>query len=239
MNFHRSLAAGAAALAALALSGTVASAQNWTGLYLGANLGGSWANNSASYSQAGGNGAFSTSNRNSSAIGGGQAGYNWQSGQLVFGLETDISFRNNTANGTFFPFPANTVDAVSLSQSERWLGTLRPRVGFASNAWLFYVTGGLAYGNIQHSYFENRTTVAGQNRFISDSTTKSGWTLGGGVEWALSRNWTIGAEYLRVDLGSSSLSLPAQTVGGLPFPASSANFSDRSDIVRAKVNYRF
>jgi outer membrane immunogenic protein len=97
----------------------------------------------------------------------------------------------------------------------------------------------LAYGEVEHSSLENRVTVPGQNRLISDDTTKTGWTVGGDVEWAVTPRWSICAEYLHIDLGSTNLSQRTSPAGGILFPASTAHFEDSSDAVRAKLNYRF
>jgi outer membrane immunogenic protein len=212
---------------------------SWTGFYIGGNVGASWTDNSASYSQVSGNGAFSTGFSDTSAIGGGQIGFNWQRGPLVIGLEADIAGRSSSSADARFPFGGDAIDEVVLSQRENWLGTVRPRVGVAWGPVLVYATGGLAYGDAEYRYTEDRVTVPGQLRSLSVTDTQTGWTVGGGVEWALSRNWSFGAEYLHVDLGTTTLNLPAQTVGGLAFPPSAAHFEDHSDIVRAKLNYRF
>ena len=198
---------------------------NWTGFYLGANLGGAWANGDASYSQ-GGATLFSSSVNDSSVIGGGQIGYNWQAGQLVVGIEADLAAQTLSSSAT------SLGNAVSLSHNNRWVGTVRPRIGYATGSALLYITGGLAYGNVEHGVSE---TVAGVTRSYTDSSTRYGWTLGGGIEWALNRNWTLGAEYLHIDLGSTTVSAAAAGA----FPASSGRFEDREDVVRAKLNYKF
>jgi outer membrane immunogenic protein len=200
---------------------------SWTGLYLGANVGGAWANGDATYSQAG-FGGFSGSSEKSSVIGGGQIGYNWQAGQLVVGIEADIAGQNLGESLA----ATNGITIASLESKSRWVGTVRPRVGYATGNALLYITGGLAYGSVKHNYSE---TIGGASRSFSESDTRAGWTLGGGIEWALNRNWTIGAEYLHIDLGSTSLSAPAAGV----FPASTAKFEDREDVIRAKLNYKF
>jgi outer membrane immunogenic protein len=209
---------------------------SWTGWYLGANVGGTWRNDEAGYSQLDGNGAFSAHLDDSSVIGGGQIGYNWQVGALVFGPEADISGRALSHGATVFPFHGDTMDAVTLADEQNWVGTVRARIGYAAGNWLLYATGGFAYGGVAHSMFENRITAPGQDRLLSDSLTATGWTVGGGIEWALAPHWSVGVEYLYVNLGTDTLIQPAVT-SGICFPASSSHFEDRSDIVRAKLNY--
>jgi outer membrane immunogenic protein len=209
----------------------------WAGLYVGANLGGSWLSGNASYSQFGGNGLFSTDLSDGSFIGGGQIGYNWQSGLFVLGIETDIAGRDNSERAVRLPFAGNTIDAVALSQRDDLVGTFRGRIGYVTGNWLLYATGGLAYGEVEHKLLETRLTVPGQLRSVSDSATNTGWTVGGGVEWAISPRWSVGVEYLHIDLGTTTLFQGPSVVGGLTFPASAARFEDTSDIVRARLNF--
>jgi outer membrane immunogenic protein len=180
----------------------VATMYNWTGPYIGLNAGGGWGRSSFSAPFA--TGSFDTSG----GVVGGTLGYNWQVGQGVFGLETDLDWSNirgSTACG-----------GTSCETRNSWLGTLRGRVGFAMDRMMPYVTGGLAYGDI-------RTNVAGIG---SATSTKTGWTLGGGVEFALAAPWTAKLEYLYADLGNGG------GVGG-------SSASVRTNILRAGINYRF
>ncbi len=94
-------------------------------------------------------------------------------------------------------------------------------------------------GGLEHSLTQRRTTVAAANRTLSDDDVRAGWTVGGGVEVAVAPHWSVGAEYLYMDFGSSTLSFPVQVLGGVSFPASAHTFADTSQVARAKVNYRF
>ena len=109
------------------------------------------------------------------------------------------------------------------------------------NNWLFYVTGGLAYGRFEHSFTQFCNAGCNQIRPLSDSVTKAGWTVGGGIEIALDRNWSVGAEYLYMNFGNDALSAPAAGPFGPPFvlPNTSASFQDTSQVARLKLNYRF
>lgn len=140
-------------------------AYSWTGPYLGVNLGYQW--------------GYTSNNptRPSGMAGGIQAGYNWQSGQFVFGGETDLSF--SAAEDVFAPWKF----------SNPWFGTLRGRAGFALNNILFYGTAGFAYGGVR-----------GQNATLSESKTHIGWTAGVGMEVGLTPNWSARVEYLYIDL---------------------------------------
>jgi len=103
-----------------------------------------------------------------------------------------------------------------------FLATARGRIGFAADRWLPYVTGGLAVGNI-------RATVPGA---AGIDETNAGWTVGGGLEFALAGNWTAKAEYLHVDLGNAGCSTPC----GLP---AGNNVGLTTNVVRGGINYRF
>ncbi len=179
----------------------------WTGFYVGLNAGAAiradQTANNASYYTGFGNPSYGydASSANVAFIGGGQLGYNWQTGPLVFGVETDFDYRSGFGQGGF-------------------LGTARGRLGYAfSNAWMLYATGGLAYGNT----FNDNSYM-----FNSSNSMRIGYALGGGVEYAVNRNWSIKGEYLFTDLGRSNLS-----VYGLAPPRS------QSHLVRLGVNYRF
>jgi outer membrane immunogenic protein len=142
----------------------------------------------------------------SGIAGGVQAGYNVQYGQFVFGGETDLQVTG--ADGTFAPWKF----------SNPWFGTLRARAGLAMSSVLFYGTVGLAYGTLN---MKNTLTS------VSESHTSAGWAGGVGVETAVMGNWTARAEYLYVDLSSSSFVLDGNSHG------------IQSNLLRLGVNYRF
>ena len=169
---------------------------NWTGAYIGINGGGGWG---------------STNNIDSSGgFVGGTLGYNWQQGQAVFGIETDIAWSGISGSGV--------IGAVPVSAGSDWFGTVRGRLGLAADRALWFVSGGLAYGNI------NATSP-----LQSVDTTNAGWALGAGVEFALAGPWTAKVEYLHIDLGDTNF-----TVGALA--GQKVDFS--ADLVRAGLNYR-
>jgi outer membrane immunogenic protein len=139
---------------------------NWTGIYLGADIGGAW-----STVQATGLGT----NDASTVIGGVYAGYNWQfAPQWLIGIEGDASWADLTV-------PAGSGDV-------NWIGTLRGRLGWTPWATtMVYVTGGAAWSTL---------SIPGVDT-LSATQTKSGWVIGGGVEWApWAGNWLLRAEYL-------------------------------------------
>lgn len=151
---------------------------SWAGWYLGANLGYQW-------------GSVSNSSTHPSGIAGGvQGGYNWQNGQFVYGIETDLDISG--ADDTVSPFEF----------SNPWWGTLRGRAGYAWNNFLFYGTLGAAYGEVK-----------GQTFGVSESKTRLGWAAGLGAEVMLNRAWSAKAEYIYMDLGSTNYSITGTSNG--------------------------
>jgi outer membrane immunogenic protein len=154
----------------------------WTGAYAGANGGYGWTT-SGGLDATGG-------------FGGGQFGYNVQTGNLVFGIEGDITGAgiSQTVNGSTLlgiPFTsAFTSDA---------LASLRGRAGLAYNSWLFYGTGGAGWA---HEKITVTGTIAGAP--FSGNEWLSGWTAGAGVEWSFAPNWSTKFEYLHYGLGTAN-----------------------------------
>jgi outer membrane immunogenic protein len=207
---------------------------DWTGFYFGGNVGGGWANTKSDFSVAGTPAFASVNNSIAGVLGGLQTGYNWQTGPMVFGFETDFQFTGLEGRINSPTCPAavcGVATAASFGHKLPWFGTVRGRLGYAADSWMMYATGGYAYGRIE----TDATATAGPiSASLSRSETRSGWTVGGGIEVALSRNWTAKAEYLYVDLGSSDQNL---AFAGLPA------INDRSrvylNVARTGLNYRF
>lgn len=184
---------------------------NWTGFYIGINGGGAWGARSRFDLP----GSPSARLDVSGWVAGGTLGGNYQLGHFVFGLEGDVDaadIRGSTA----------CLGGFACRIRNDWLTTARGRVGYAFDRLLPYLTGGLAAGGLNAS-------IAGIG---SASDTHAGWTVGGGIEFALTGNWTAKAEYLYVDLGSFDC-VPCNAGP----PPASAGFT--TNVVRAGVNYRF
>jgi outer membrane immunogenic protein len=182
-------------------------------------------------------------------IGGGQIGYNWQAGNLVFGLEADfdgISAKGDTA--AVSPGSLTTPFATMFNRELDWLGTFRGRLGFTiAPPFLVYATGGLAVGETKiGNSFSCPTCLPPSFTQAStaniDSNTSAGWTVGAGAEWMFAPNWSVKAEYLYVDLGShSSTSSYAYGPGGTTVFNSTltSTVRDTEHIVRAGINFHF
>ena len=237
----------------------------WTGFYVGVNAGGVWSSGSRNATlYAPGADVFLSNyfpggigNNQSGFIGGGQAGYNYQSGAAVFGIETDFDGTSlsktfnytstpfgSVVNGVLVPNPlVSDTLSVHAKASLDWIGTVRGRIGFVAtpdNRLMIYGTGGFAYagGSTNFSVYD---ATQGAYWNGSPSSTRTGWTIGGGVEYAITNNITIKGEYLYVDLGSQNLNtvgnLAAQTV--FPGTYATAKINYDASIFRAGVNYKF
>jgi outer membrane immunogenic protein len=200
-------------------------AESWAGWYIGAHAGAAWQQTSATFLD-----QFEvpkgTTFSNTGFIGGGQIGYNWQHGNFVFGLEGDIS---GLSGKNSISSPDHEAYARYSTQI-RWLSTVRSRFGLAVGDTMVYATAGLAFGGVKNS----ATIDARDGGFYSQSKTKTGWTVGGGVEHMLNRNWTIGLEGLFVDLGSTTLLTTCSDCS-----TKTTRFANQAVIGRVKLNYKF
>jgi outer membrane immunogenic protein len=180
---------------------------NWTGFYLGINGGGGWGDSDWN--------GFGLGNKPSGGMIGGTAGYNWQApgSPWVFGLEGDIDWTNLKDSAA--------CGALNCQTKNNWLGTVRGRVGYAWDRFMPYVTGGLAFGDVE----ANRTGLAGS------SDTNAGWTIGVGIEGVIAGNWTAKLEYLYADLGDTTCNAASCGVA--------TNVDLNVNILRAGLNYRF
>jgi outer membrane immunogenic protein len=250
---------------------------SWTGFYAGVNAGAGYGQIDKAVSLAGDNGAgtfflnriftddptsslnaFSQSLFSQGFVGGGQLGYNLQFARdWVVGVEADIqSGLQGSASATGFVDPVAFTNPITLTSNQdlKWFGTVRGRLGFATERFLMFGTAGIAYGRTEVSAninnpngidvpfpgvptnllcVANQVCIAG-----SDSKTSVGWTVGGGLEWALWNHVMLKVEYLHVDLGDQTLRLVAQAPStGTGFVT--AKFDNSFDIVRAGLNVKF
>jgi outer membrane immunogenic protein len=254
----------------------------WEGYYVGANAGYSRA--ADDFTAAGGfgvngvivPGASFAQLRPSGAFGGAQAGVNWQSSYWVYGLEADfqlsgerdsITSTSSVTSAACFgdsniPCSISKATGTGTVASELdWFGTLRGRLGIATDQFFFYGTGGLAYGQVKYSgaasftgTFTDATSCmagcpASGSAAFADSRIGIGWTLGAGAEGIIPfvSNWTWRAEYLFVDLGRvgqtttyrSSISVPAIPLTQTVSPTFSHGAVVMDQVVRLGVNYKF
>jgi len=260
---------GAERAYASAASSYASAGYNWSGFYIGANLGGSIGHDkttdSITLDPPTANAAnvtnpvsdVSATTAPKGILGGGQIGYNWQTSNWVLGAEADWDLTSQRDHIDRSNFIASTVVVApgtltySDEQKLKWLATLRGRLGVAQGGSLWYVTGGLAGGKVQSNYNFQGVQTIGIGQFGTDattasfSTTKRGWTAGGGIEtmlpWMNAKGWSAKLEYLYVDLGTINNSFSAPVIGGLATGTYNYTSSIRvqDHIVRLGVNYRF
>jgi outer membrane immunogenic protein len=202
----------------------------WTGFYIGANGGYAWDNSRTSYT--GGptmlnvlaSGALPSSLpvKKSNFIGGLQLGYNLQFNNIVFGVEGDVNFLNTGGRsattgvnnsiihiaGTRADFGSGSEWFATTSAQRNWIATLRGRLGFSIDRALIFVTGGLAFSDIKVGGTLNRFYPVGgvlrDSWSGSTSLNSVGWVLGGGVEYAITNNWSVKGEALYYDFGKKT-----------------------------------
>lgn len=226
-------------------------AYNWSGFYAGGNVGYGWGSGASpnlslvdttgvgltGFFNAGG---FPIGAVNpSGAIGGAQVGYNWQTSTTVYGLVADFQASDMHKQGAFAsvaPVPPNLVATTTLDRRIDWFGTVRGKFGYAMQNWLAYGTGGLAFGHIRESL--NFTSSGAPTGSGSNTQTKFGWALGAGLEYGWDK-WSVGVEYLYIDLGRTNTTMPFAGYFGAASDSLTVSSQNSVNIVRALVNYRF
>jgi outer membrane immunogenic protein len=191
----------------------------WNGVYVGANIGYGFGQSRWSDPLTG----VGVSPNTNGILGGVQIGWNYQINNMVLGLEADASAAD------LHGWRSCPNAAFTCASRANFLGTVRARAGYALDRTLFYVTGGVAFGNFKHREY----TAAPVALVGSYSNTRVGYALGAGVEHAIANNWTVKAEYMYHNFGSSTALAPTlDPVGDVRI---------RSDIhtVKLGVNYLF
>jgi outer membrane immunogenic protein len=181
---------------------------DWTGFYVGAHIGGGWTGGDNS------DGGF---------LGGGQAGFNYQVGQWVLGVEGQLSGTTikESASATFF-VPGLVVGSAGAEVSLDWISTLAARAGWAFDRWLVYGKLGGAWAHVSADTFVSVNSIMGSGGgSVSFDKTFSGWMLGLGAEYALWNNWTAKVEYNMMDFGHDFIT------------------DNKVHVLKAGVNYRF
>ena len=205
----------------------------WTGFYLGGNLGAAWAQRSVTDLF----GNTFTRASDGRFMGGGQLGYNWQTGNFVLGVEGDIDGIASDNKRSASVIIGGTGPFVVTSNSSNWVATLAARFGWAADHWLFYgKAGGGWVGNNNGFTVTNVTT--GASFASGGGNTAGGWLLGGGIEYAINNNWSLKGEYDFIGLGNRNFAVPV--VVGVParvdvFTSSSRNLQ----MFKFGFNYAF
>ena len=213
---------------------------SWTGLYVGAQVGYEFGrSNALATSSVSGAGLAGNSASPSGVIGGGHVGYNFSTqslgaipllgaipggfggGGLVFGVEGDVD--GASYNRTY------ALGGINNNIDQSIQGSVRGRLGVAVDRVLFYATGGAAFGSLQNSYLN--TLNGGYDSF---SHTRVGYTVGGGIEYAITNNVSLRAEYRYTDFGSINDTLTNSTAGGVD-----VRHRETDNRVQAGVSYKF
>ena len=199
---------------------------NWTGFYIGANGGGAWSHKCWAF-VAPITGVVSPEGCHNATGGaaGGQIGFNWQTGPLVFGVEFagDWTSLRGQNLSLFFTAPQNTnrtkVDGILAATG---------RLGYAFDAAMLYVKGGGAWVSDKYTAFNTATLVINS----SASETRTGWTVGGGFEYGFTPNWSFAVEYDHYDFGTKGVNFTGLFTGV-------DRIGQKVDLVTGRINYRF
>ena len=191
----------------------------WTGLYLGAIVGGAFGTTNKIDQM----GSPAGTQTQGGVTGGLDFGYDYEINNFVLGIETDISGSSFKADNM-----CTDITAHRCGMDQEWFATLRPRLGYAVENFLPYATGGAAVGAVHTTRYQFST-----NSLVNDqSDVQVGYTVGGGLEYMLTRNWSAKAEYLYTKYADTSAPPYGAGTIGYSVPLS-------EHIVRCGVNYKF
>lgn len=219
-------------------------AAGWTGFYAGLNVGyGCCGDDTVGVLASNGNGWTNVSNLAPKGLFGGiQLGYNWQRGNMVYGLEADIQASGMKRSFTALAVPA-TVGAglldIAGSNRVEWFGSIRPRLGFlVTPNTLLYGTGGLG---VMGSKYRVAVIDAGlNNALMASNSTKIGWVVGAGIEHKFNSNWSAKLEYQYHSYGKKTITAPVFTGGGVPNGVTVSTIQTPNfHTVRIGLNYQF
>ncbi len=204
---------------------------DWTGFYIGAAGGGSLGTSDQLDPTTGQ--SFTSGYNIKGGLFGGTLGYNWQVSSFVVGFEGNVSwvheygFNLDVGPASTFITQGLSSAAFASSTTETWMATARGRFGYAVNNLLFYATGGYAAAGAEASVRDNTTNAL----LASATSTRSGWTAGGGLEWGFAPNWSAKFEMLYMKFNSVTFNT-VQAEGPRTVPLDDT-------IARAGINYRF
>lgn len=204
---------------------------NWTGFYIGGNLGYGFGGSSASDTAK----SSITTTTSQSFLGGGQAGFNWEFGPgVVIGAEADFDWLPNTSNAVTLTNVGPPPATANATINSRWLTLVDARLGYAWDRLLVYGKGGWAFAGAGNS----NLNIGGAPIAASVSNSNQGWTAGAGVEYAFAGTWSVRAEYDFVRLNNATLTAPASV--GAPFAGDVISSNNRQiSLLTVGLNYKF
>jgi outer membrane immunogenic protein len=201
-------------------AGVLPVAYDWTGFYIGGHVGYGWADKTWQDPL-----GFGTVSHNADGfLGGGQAGFNYQVNQFVFGVEGDFSW-SGIEGGTGAPVFLAAPIGANFDTKIDWTATLTGRVGLAFDRWLVYGKGGVAWAHDKYS--TNFYTFPGT---VELSDSRVGWTVGAGREYAFANNWSAKLEYNYMDFGTRNVSFA---------PFTTTEIDQQVHAIKFGVNYKF
>jgi outer membrane immunogenic protein len=208
---------------------------SWTGFYVGIHGGGAWSDVNWSYPCTATNlllppcGLAQGGHSATGWLAGGQVGFNYQVGQLVWGIEAEFSAARLRGDHVDVAFPNDT----HHSRTD-FIGTVAPRVGVTWDRALLYAKGGAAWVNNDYSL---SITQSGLTTYTANAT-RWGWMAGVGVEYAFAPNWSAKIEYNYLDFGTGRILYTSNGAlpGLLPFEE---DISQRIQVVKVGLNYKF
>lgn len=232
---------------------------SWTGLYLGGQLGYVWGTDNGAVNDfefdpetnvpSTFNFAGTTQTNPNGAIGGAHVGYNWQMNQFVLGVEANVDATNLNGQQSLFNtlnfFDEFTENGELRNRVRSTIqGSFRGRIGWALDRWLIYGTGGIAFTDFTRDYqgAGDFSEDIFQGEFDSRTRELVGWTVGGGLEWALNNNWIFGVEYRYTDFGhftDTGLFGTGFPVDEFFFPKVNVSHHLTENQVQARVSYKF
>lgn len=195
---------------------------SWTGIYLGVQGGYSWGQERTTFSDTLGRAFNGAAFRQSSdsALGGAHAGFNYQTGSIVFGIEGDVEALD--AGETL------VAPGMTARVKRDWQASVRGRLGFAMDRFMIYATGGAAFTDFDYHLYDSATGLS-----ASADRSKTGWTAGAGVNFAYTDNLILGAEYRYTDFGK------VNHAGGGPLFGLTVRHEPATHTLRASVAYKF
>jgi outer membrane immunogenic protein len=199
---------------------------NWTGFYVGLNIGGLTGKADTKYTL-GGQAPWIGLH----GMGGLQSGYNMQSGHFVYGAESDLQVTGQSNDWLFRTMSGATVATIETKQNVPLLFTLRGRAGYAVDQWLFYGTGGFAYGEVESEVTMTSPGLASATAKFEKS--RGGFVVGAGVEAPVWQGWTAKFEYLFFDFGGINESF----TGPAPFSIVNVSTTVHDHSLRMGLNY--
>lgn len=200
----------------------VAPVNQWTGCYVGGNLGWGWGNGDVTVA-----GTVARSGNNNGFAGGGQIGCDYQMGAMVIGIRNMFDWANLDESSRIV---GGTFTGHGVTAKNNWLDLLTGRIGYAVQpTWLLYFQGGAAWRDTSVQLLNPAGLQVG-----SSSKTRTGWTVGAGSEYKFAPNWSVFLEYNYANFGTNTVNFTVPAVGTF-----TGSVKTDAQMVLAGVNWRF